>query len=123
MLTDDGAILLDVYSPVMFDGREESATYERNLLDGFWSPDEYFGFLNTFKYDDERVLLDKYTIVERDRTRQVFNWLQCFTPAEVEDEFAECGLQVVERWGDVAGGAYDPDASEFAVVAKAAGTG
>ena len=121
MLADGGAILLDVYSPQMFDAREENAIYARNLLDGFWSSDEYFGFLNTLKYDDERVLLDKYTIVERNRTRHVFNWLQCFTPSEVENEFADCGLQVVERLGDVAGGAYAPDSTEFAVVAKAIG--
>ena len=121
MLADGGAILLDVYSPGMFDAREENATYALNLLDGFWSPDEYFGFLNTFKYDDERVLLDKYTIVERNRTRRFFNWLQCFTLSEVENEFADCGLQVVERWGDVAGSVHDPGASEFAVVARAAG--
>ncbi len=118
MLADGGAVLLDVYSPRMFDAREASATYALDLLNGFWSPDEYFGFLNTFKYDDEGVLLDKYTIVERHRTRRVFNWLQCFTPSEVEREFADCGLRVAERWGDVAGGVYDPDASEFAVVAS-----
>ena len=29
-----------------------------------------------FKCDEERLLLDKFTIVERDRTRRVFNWLQ-----------------------------------------------
>jgi len=121
MLANGGAILLDVYSPQTFDAREESATYARNLHDGFWSPDEYFGFHNVFKYDEERVLLDKYTIVERDRIRRVFNWLQCFTPSEVENEFADCGLQVVERLGDVAGGPYAPDAAEFAVVARAIG--
>jgi SAM-dependent methyltransferase len=119
MLADGGAILLDVYSPQMFDSREETATYARDLLDGFWSADEYFGFLSTFKYDEERLLLDKYTIVERDRTRRIFNWLQCFTPLEVESEFAACGLQVVERFRDVAGDEYDPDGTEFAVVAKA----
>jgi len=121
MLADGGAILLDVYSPQTFDAREESATYARNLFDGFWSPNEYVGFHNTFKYDEERLLLDKYTIVERDRTRHVFNWLQCFSPSEVEDEFAGCGLEVVECLGDVAGGPYDPDATEFAVVAQAIG--
>ena len=121
MLSESGAILLDVYGPAMFDARDENATYARNLLDGFWSPDEYFGFLNTFKYDDYRLLLDKYTIVERSRTRRIFNWMQCFAPSELENEFAECGLRVVERWGDVAGGTYDPDATEFAVVAKSAG--
>lgn len=121
MLADGGRILLDVYSPRMFDAREENATYALNLLDGFWAPDDYFGFLNTFKYDDERVILDKYTIVERNRTRSVFNWLQCFTPSEIENEFAECGLQIIERWGDVAGSPYDPEKSEFAIVARSAG--
>ena len=100
------------------EGREESATYARNLLDGFWSPDEYVGFLNTFKYDELRLLLDKYTIVEPHRTRTFFNWLQCFTPLEIEREFADCGLRIDERWGDVAGGPYDADATEFAVVAR-----
>ena len=121
MLADGGAILLDVYSPQTFAAREESAAYARNLHDGFWSPDEYFGFHNTFKYDEERLLLDKYTIVERGRTRRVFNWFQCFTPVEVEDEFANCGLRAVERLGDVAGGKYDPEAPGFAVLAKADG--
>lgn len=120
LLADGGAILLDVYSPRMYDTREEEATYARNLLDGFWSADEYFGFLNTFKYDDQRVILDKYTIFERDRARRVFNWFQCFTTSEVESEFADSGLQVTEFLGDVAGKPYNPEATEFAVVAGAA---
>lgn len=122
MLADGGAVLLDVYSPRMFESRDETATYAPNLMDGFWSADEYFGFLNTFKYDVERVLLDKYTIVERHRTRRVFNWLQCFAPPEIEREFADCGMEVLERWANVAGNVYDPNATEFAVVAKARST-
>ena len=117
-LSDGGSILLDLYSLHMFNERKESAAYELNLLNGFWSPDEYFGFLNTFKYEDEGVLLDKYTIVERNRTIQVFNWLQCFEPSGVESEFADCGLRVVEILGDVAGKEYDPEANEFAIVAR-----
>lgn len=119
LLADGGAVLLDVYSPQMFAAREESATYARNLLDGFWAANEYFGFLNTFKYNEEHLILDKYTILERDRTRRIFNWLQCFTPEKIETEFARCGLEVVERWGDVAGSGYDAGATEFAVVARA----
>ena len=33
-------------------------------------------------------MLDKYTIVERNQVRRIFNWLQCFTPAALEREFA-----------------------------------
>ncbi len=118
-LAPGGSILLDVYSPVMFDSREETALYAPGLLNGFWSADEYFGFLNTFKYDDRRLLLDKYTIVEQKRTFEVFNWLQCFAPAELEKEFGDNGLKVTELRGDVAGSAFNEERSEFAVIASA----
>jgi len=121
MLTIGGLILLDVYSPKMFEARDETATWAPSLMDGFWSPREYFGFMNTFKYDDERLLLDKYTIVERDGIRRIYNWFQCFTLQGIKSECAGCGLKVVEDWGDVAGAAYDPDATEFAIVMKATG--
>ena len=48
-----------------------SSRYEMNLLNGFWSSEPYYGFLNTFKYEEEKVTLDKYTIVERTKIRTV----------------------------------------------------
>ncbi|MBN2204178.1 MAG: methyltransferase domain-containing protein [Thermoleophilia bacterium] len=122
-LAPGGRILLDVYSPSMLAAREETVVYAPDLMDGFWSSEPYFGFLTTFKYERERVLLDKYTIVERDRVRRIFNGLQCFTPDGLESEFTDRGLRVVERWGDVAGSPFDPDASEFTVVAEVADDG
>jgi SAM-dependent methyltransferase len=119
LLPPGGAVLLDVYSLRMFDAREEATSYAPDLMDGFWSADEYFGFLSSFRYEPEKVLLDKYAVVERDRVRWVFNWLQCFRPADIEKEFADCGLTVVQWLGNVAGDAYDPGATEFAVVAQA----
>ena len=64
MLQPGGSVLLDVYSLSAFDKREEAAVYEFNLLNGFWSPKKYYGFLNTFKYMEEKVVLDQYTIME-----------------------------------------------------------
>jgi SAM-dependent methyltransferase len=120
LLAPGGSVLLDVYSLAAFAQREESATYQANLLNGFWSPDDYFGFLNTFKYPDEKVMLDKYTIVEKHRSRTVFNWLQYFDLDALKREFAECGLVVDETYADVAGSPYEPGGPEFAVVAKKA---
>ncbi|MHC4582449.1 MAG: class I SAM-dependent methyltransferase, partial [Planctomycetota bacterium] len=117
-LEPGGSVLLDVYSLVAFDQRQETAMYEANLLDGFWSPNKYYGFLNTFKYTAEKVVLDKYTIVEASRTRTVYNWLQYFSPEALEREFDECGLTVVERYSDVAGSPFDAESAEFAVVAS-----
>ena len=120
LLAPDGHILLDVHSLSLFEQRTESASYELNGLNGFWSPNPYYSFLNGFKYEDEKLLLDKYTIVERDRTRTVYNWLQCFSPESLEAELKAQGLAVDALHGNVAGVPYDPEATEFAVVARAA---
>jgi len=91
-----------------------------NQLNGFWSPNKYYGFLNTFKYDEEKVTLDRYTIIESDRTRQVYNWLQYFTPEDLEREFIEAGFSIKGLYSDVAGAPYDRTFGEFAVVANMA---
>jgi cyclopropane fatty-acyl-phospholipid synthase-like methyltransferase len=118
MLKPGGAVLLDVYSMTAFDQRQETAKYEVNLLDGFWSPDKYYGFLNTFKYEEESVVLDKYTLVERSGTRTVYNWLQYFSADGLEREFVEAGLAIEAFYADVAGSPFDADGTEFAVVAR-----
>jgi 2-polyprenyl-3-methyl-5-hydroxy-6-metoxy-1,4-benzoquinol methylase len=118
ILKPGGSVLLDVYSLAAFDQKEEVATYEVNVLNGFWSPNKYYGFLNTFKYDEERVALDKYTIVESERTRTVYNWLQYFAPEDLEKEFTEAGFSVKGLYSDVAGTPYDQNSGEFAVIAN-----
>ena len=118
ILKPGGSVLLDVYSLRAFDQREEAATYEANLLNGFWSPNKYYGFLNTFKYEEEKIVLDKYTLIEESRTRTVYNWLQYFSREAIEREFVECGFTVDELFSDVAGSRFDPESAEIALVAK-----
>lgn len=117
-LEPGGFILLDVYSSNAFEQRDEIARYETNLLNSFWSPNKYYGFLNTFKYVEEMVILDKYTLIEAERTWTVYNWLQYFSPEALEREFAECGLIIEKLYSDVAGTPFDPKANEFVVIAK-----
>ena len=118
ILKSGGSILLDVYSLKAFKQREEMAMYEANLLNGFWSPNKYYGFLNTFKYEKEKVVLDKYTIVEAGRTRTVYNWLQYFSPGVLESEIMESGFKVEGFYSDVAGSPFGSENEEFAVVAR-----
>ena len=117
-LKPGGSVLLDVHSLNMFERREEDSAYGVNTLNGFWSPNKYYGFQNTFKYEKQKVILDKYTIVQADRTRVVYNWFQCFSPETLQREFVECGFRVEEFLSDVAGAGFDSDSGEFAVVAK-----
>ncbi len=117
VLEPDGSLLLDVHSLAAFRATQESSACERNQLDGFWSPDEYVALVHLFKYEPERVVLHKYTIVERDRVRSVYNWLQYFDLPMLERELAEHGLVIRGVYADVAGAPYAEGAPEIAVVA------
>ncbi|MBN1317977.1 MAG: class I SAM-dependent methyltransferase [Anaerolineales bacterium] len=117
-LSPGGHVLLDVYSLNAFEQRTEAAAYEVNLLNGFWSPEKYYGFLNTFKYDEKKIVLDKYTIVEETRTRTVYNWLKYFSSFSLEREFVSNGFAIERFYANVTGSPYDPGTDEFAIVAK-----
>ena len=118
ILKPGGHILLDVYSLNAFDKREETATYELNQLDSFWSADKYYAFVNTFKYPDEKITLDKYTIVEPNRIRTIYNWLKHFTPEDLQAEVSAAGFKVTNLYADVAGSQFIPKTDEFAIVAR-----
>ena len=118
LLNVGGSVLLDVYSLNAFDQREETSTYEYMQLNSFWSAENYYGFLNTFKYDEEKVILDKYTIIEEARTQTVYNWLQYFSPESLRKEFEENGFKIEEYYSDVVGTIFSPESGEFAIVAK-----
>jgi hypothetical protein len=74
--------------------------------------------VNSFKYEDEKVTLDKYTIIEESRTRVVYNWLQHFSKESLQDEFTANGFTVEEIYSDVAGTPFNPESPEMAIVAK-----
>jgi len=118
ILAPGGSVLLDAYSLTAFEERQEASTYEANLLNGFWSPNDYYGFQNTFKYDREKVVLDKYTIIEGARTRTIYNWLQYFSHNALKKEFEDCGFAVENLYSDVAGSPFDSNSKEFAIVAR-----
>lgn len=117
-LKPGSSVLLDVYSLNAFNQREEVSTYGLNLQNSFWSPEDYYGFLNTFKYEEEKVILDKHTVIEKTRTRVIYNWLQYFSPESLQKEFEESGFKVEAFYSDVAGTPFDPKSLEMAIEVK-----
>ncbi|NQU86248.1 MAG: class I SAM-dependent methyltransferase [Mariniphaga sp.] len=118
LLKPGGSVLLDAYLLNSFHQREETASYEKNQLFGFWSADDYYAFVNTFKYEKEKVILDKYTIIEESRKRIVYNWLQYFSKESLITEFEDIGFKVKEVYSDISGKTFDSKSNEIAIVAK-----
>jgi SAM-dependent methyltransferase len=118
LLAPGGAFLFDVYSLAYFETWEEMSAYGPDLMEGFWSAQPYFGFQNTFRYEKERVVLEKYLIVERDRQTEYFNWFQHYDLEALTAEVEAAGLVVDTVYGDVAGEPFEPSLPEFAMLAR-----
>ncbi len=117
-LTENGRFVLDVYSFNKFDNRNEYVGYEHITENGFWSEGEYFGFLHTFKYDDIKLILDKYTLIQGSRIQTFYNWLQYFSLESLKRVFEDNGFRLERYYADAAGAPYRKDSLEIAVVAQ-----
>jgi SAM-dependent methyltransferase len=118
MLAPGGAFLFDVYSLAYFATWEEQVAYGPGLMDDFWSSEPYFGFLNTFRYEQDKVMLEKYTIIESGGVREYLNWFQHYDLAGLSAEVERSGLVLERAVGDVAGEEFEETAPEFAVIAR-----
>lgn len=118
LLKDDGAILLDVITSKHFESAEENLSLETYPEGGFWSAGPHYVLTRTFKYPDEKLILGKHGIIEQDRTREIYNWLQCFTRKSLEAEFRKSGLEITEFLADVGGSPLAEESTQMAVVAR-----
>ncbi|MGI9622295.1 MAG: class I SAM-dependent methyltransferase, partial [Acidimicrobiales bacterium] len=113
-----GRFVFDVYGMESLRDRGETVTYSPDLMGGFWSHERYHGFLHTFVYEDEGVVLDKYEIIESTRSRTIYNWLQYFDETTLTHELESCGLVVEEVFGDLTGAVLEAEPRELCVVAS-----
>jgi cyclopropane fatty-acyl-phospholipid synthase-like methyltransferase len=121
LLCEDGAVLLDVASMQRFHEATEKIDYEFCAAGGFWSPRPHHVFTSRFKYEPEHLLCDKYTVVEKDRELEIYNWTQCYSIESIKKVFEDNGLRVVECFSDVAGAPLQDHARGVAVVAMKSG--
>ena len=118
-LAPGGAFLFDVIAPPYLAARQERTVRTDHPDGGFWAAGPYTEHLETLVYPDERLVLDRSTIVEPERTRTFWNWFQAYDPGSLAEILSGAGLTVDAVLGDVAGGPYRASSSEFAVVARA----
>ena len=117
LLSEDGAVLLDVAAMPCFHDATEMTDYEFSGAGGFWSPNPHSVFTSRFKYEPEHLLCDKYTVVEPGREIELYNWKQCYSLESIQKRLEENGLRIVESFSDVAGSPLQDHAQGIAVVA------
>ena len=117
LLAEGGTLLLDVASEEQYREAVEKTLYEFFLEGGFWSPNAHHVFTSTYKYDREKVICDRYTIIEETRAFEIYTWNQCYNTACLRQLFEENGFQITEFLSDVAGTPYRDDTRCIALIA------
>ena len=122
-LAPDGAFLFDVIAPPYLASREDREVRAEYPDGGFWAPGPHTEILETLVYPDERLCLDRHTIIEPTGTRTIWNWFQAYDPASLAEVLEPAGLAIEAVLGDVTGLTYDPASPTLAVVARRQATG
>ena len=120
LLSEGGALLLDVASMEQWQEATEKTELEFFSSGGFWSPAPHHVLTCSYKYAAERLLGNKYTVVEATRTFEIYTWNQCYDTGSLRRLFEESGLQTTEFLSDVAGTAFREDSRWIAVIADPA---
>ena len=115
-LRQDGAFVFDVASIKAFENIVEKTAFEHNYMDGFWSEDDYFVFHNTYRYENQSVSLDHFSVIEEKGIWSVYNWMQYYTSRSIEAELKENGFELTDI---VSGfGTNEADETTFGVIAR-----
>lgn len=117
ILNPKGKVLLDVLTETAFHQVQENTSYTWSPENGFWSEKPYYEFKTSFKYTDDMVFLDKYTIIEENKTYEIYNWLQYFSQKSLIKEFDQGGFEIQNFFNNVAGDPKTDDQNEMAIVA------
>jgi SAM-dependent methyltransferase len=117
-LNDGGTFVFDIAGDAAFALFEEGVQIEDDLMEGFWAPGPYVGLQRSYAYEHERVSLERYLILAETESFEVFNWMQYFSVAMIRRELLEAGFDQIRLFGDLNGGACQPEPMAMVIVAR-----
>lgn len=117
-LEKDGLFVFDVHSNNHFENIQEKKSCNYFDSGGFWSPEAHFVFENIFKYIHERIILEKHTVIEKNNSFTVYNYIKCFEIDEIIKELFDNGFQTIEYFSDISGTKYEQNTKDIALVTK-----
>jgi len=118
MLNPEGRIVIDVSGMGSFVNKEEVTVIEDKHMGGFWAAGDYVTVQRTFIYPDQALSLDRYLIIEPNKSWQIYNWFQHFTPEKIKSELLNAGFEVELMVGDLNGAPLYPCSDLIGIVAK-----
>jgi len=95
-LRPGGLFVFDVMSSDYFPHLTETNLFQVSQGDGFWASGPHLVLEQQCLFSQERVQLEKYTVVETDGTVRDFNnWLTYYTESEIDQILHTAGFEIV----------------------------
>ncbi|MEG3639168.1 class I SAM-dependent methyltransferase [Magnetococcus sp. PR-3] len=119
MLNPGGELLLELPAEALFTTKVEALQVEENMMGGFWSASPYVGMLRQHLYTDLNISLDHYWIVEQSgRSWEVLNWMQYYTPEQIQYELTKAGFTPGHIMGGLCGEPWSEQGDALVITAS-----
>jgi len=115
-LKPNGRFVVDVFTPVQHQGKEESKTWQSCEGGGFWDQDSHVCLQAFYRYDQDGTVLNQTVVIKEDSVECYHIWEHCFTKAGLLAEAEAAGFRCTGLYGDVAGKQYTEDGSVICAV-------
>jgi len=117
-LKPGGKLLLDVFSEKFYTDISEELNYEYTPDGGFWSENPYHLFSKTFKYEEEKTVLMKFSVIEKNGSRLFYNYLKSFNKKKLKEEFTKNRFGSLEFFTNVKGNLFSENQDTICIICE-----
>ena len=118
-LKPNGYLIFDLFTRHYFETREPDQSWYVSNYDGFWSDKEHLLLQSHFKYKNEKVRLDKYTLIFADgkmRTHHI--WKHYFSLKRAIDMVQQHNFTVKDYWSNLRGRPYEKESPWIGMIVQ-----
>ncbi len=118
MLNPNGVFIFDVAALGALKDKQESTSLDYKSMNGFWAKEDYVGIQKTFIYDEEKISLDRYLIIEPTTQWEIYNWFQYFSVDSIKCELMNAGFNATRIGNGLSDDPVTNDSNTMGIVAS-----
>ena len=112
-----GYFVFDVSTPSIESGNIENSSWNA-FKTGFWSDNEHLLLENLFFYNNKKIRLKQYVVIEKDRERVFRIYQQHYEPQQLTNILKQSGFNVIHCYEDLTGKPYTKNSKTMAIIAQ-----
>lgn len=117
-LKPGGLLIFDINTPPYLADHEESASWNYESNESFFSPHPHLELNSVFLYEGKRTKCDRHIIITEQGVKSFNLWEHTFTKDELVHDLSVAGFGVKNFYGNIVGADYTDEGKEVCVIAQ-----